>query len=266
MLRLAFSLSCLALLVTPSLARPTSDRGPTPEVRDHRDEPKVRDHRDEPKVRDHRTAPASKTSAPAVRDHRSESVAIDVDDDSRVSERSGPVRVPWVMLPMKLDLGAAGTATSRGRATGMAGSLGIHWASLAPRPTDTDVGIGVFGSLMSTDNHEMEESAVKHYGGYIELGRTLSRGSYWRTWASGRGEYLASRAFGGDTHTGFGASGRLSVELYANAAHADRAGAAVGSWAIGLYVEAAVRDTVEDAGKLHASTGMTLRTPFVLAL
>jgi hypothetical protein len=252
----------------------------TPAVADRRDhrsnrsEPKVRDHRSEPSVRDHRSKPSSSTHVnaptPRVRDHRHDAEA-DVyvyDDSPRVSARYVRPRLPLVMLPFKLDIGAASASTSRGLAGGIGGSLGIHWASLAPRPTDTDVGIGIFGSVMSArDVPEIMESnnEINQYGMYLEVGRTLSRGRLARTWASGRAEYLQSRAFRGDNHYGFGTSARLSAELYASTSGAHRSGVVHGTWALGVYAEVAIRDTALDAGKLYGGVGMTIRTPLLFS-
>lgn len=261
------------LAITPALADRRGESGSGPKVRDHRSdrssELKIRDHRSEPGVRDHRSA---SSASPRVRDHRSEPEAeaeVDIYDDSpRVHRQSVRPRLPLVMLPFKLDVGAASASTSRGLAGGIGGSLGIHWASLAPRPTDTDVGIGIFGSVMSAPDAPAimdSNNEINQYGMYLELGQTLSRGSAWRTWASGRAEYLQSRAFRGDSHLGFGASARLSAELYTSSAGAHRSGVVHGTWAIGVYTEAAMRDTALDAGKLYGGIGMTIRTPLLFS-
>ncbi|MDB4954137.1 MAG: hypothetical protein JWO36_1706 [Myxococcales bacterium] len=171
------------------------------------------------------------------------------------------------MFPLKVDIGAAGANTSRGFAPGIAAAVGIHWASLSPQPTDTDVGIGVFGALLGApkDPNLMSNSDGVAYGGaYLEVGHTLSQGSFWRTWAAGRGEYLASSAFG-DDHKGFGAAGRLSVELFTSGAGIEPRGVFLGTYAIGLYVEAGVRDVAPELGAVHVSGGLTFRTPFVFS-
>jgi hypothetical protein len=186
-----------------------------------------------------------------------------VTDTPRYRRRPGP----RFMMPLKIDIGAAGANTTRGYAPGIGAAVGIHWASLSPTPTDTDVGVGVFGALlappkdatMSTSN-----DGVAYGGAYLELGHTLSRGDFWRTWASGRGEYLASSAFG-DDHKGFGATGRLSAELYVSGVGIEPRGVFLGTYAIGLYVEAGVRDVSSQMGSFHAGAGLTLRTPLVLA-
>ncbi|HEY5945023.1 MAG TPA: hypothetical protein VIV40_06000, partial [Kofleriaceae bacterium] len=196
-----------------------------------------------------------------VRDHRSDTPSIE--GRPRYRRRPGP----RFMMPLKIDIGAAGANTSRGFAPGIGAAVGIHWASLSPRPTDTDVGIGVFGAVLAApeDTSVMnDQNGVAYGGAYLELAHTLSRGNWWRTWASGRGEYLASSAFGED-HTGFGASGRFSAELYASGVGIEPRGLFLGTYAVGVYVEAGVRDVVADVGAFHVSGGLTFRTPLVFA-
>lgn len=204
---------------------------------------------------------------PEVRDHREPVVAPVarpvVTTGPRYRRRPGP----RFMMPLKIDIGAAGANTTRGFAPGIGAAVGIHWASLSPQPTDTDVGIGVFGALLGApkDTSMMSTGNGVAYGGaYLEVAHTLSHGDFWRTWASGRGEYLGSSAFGED-HVGFGASGRLSAELYVSGIGIEPRGLFLGTYAIGVYVEAGVRDVVSDVSALHVSGGLTFRTPLVFA-
>lgn len=204
----------------------------------------------DPEVRDHRS-PVAQPSGPSI--------------ESRPRYRRRPG--PRFMMPLKVDIGAAFADTTRGGAQGIAGAVGIHWASLSPRPTNTDIGIGVFGALLVApeDTTVMDDvNGIAYGGAYLELGHTLSQGSFWRTWASGRGEYLASSAFG-DDHTGVGAAGRLSAELFVSGAGVETRGVFLGTYAIGAYAEVGARDVVEGLGSLHASVGLTFRTPLVFA-
>jgi hypothetical protein len=206
---------------------------------------------------------SSALAAPEVRDHRTTAGQPSVESGRGYRRRPGP----RFMMPLKVDIGASGANTSRGFASGIAAAVGIHWASLSPQPTDTDVGIGVFGALLGApkDTTGMSTSNGVAYGGaYLEVGHTLARGSFWRTWAAGRGEYLGSTAFGND-HAGLGAAGRLSAELYASGAGIEPRGVFLGTYAIGVYLEAGVRDVAADLGAVHVSGGLTFRTPLVFA-
>ena len=205
---------------------------------------------------------SSAQAAPEVRDHR---VAPQPTERTSIRRRQRPG--PRFMMPLKVDLGASGVNTERGFAPGIGMAVGIHWASLSPRPTRTDVGLGVFGALLAApdDTSTMSDSNGVAYGGaYLEVGRTLSQGSFWRTWASGRGEYLASGAFS-ESDAGFGASGRLSAELYVSGVGIEPRGLFLGTYAIGVYVEAAARDMAPGVGMFQASAGFTFRTPLVFA-
>jgi hypothetical protein len=209
------------------------------------------------------TGSSSALADPEVRDHRAPGIQPSVESTPRYRRRPGP----RFMLPLKIDLGATGADTSRGFASGVAAAIGIHWASLSPRPTNTDVGIGVFGALLGApaDTTKMNDSNGVAYGGaYLEVGHTLARGSFWRTWAAGRGEYLAASAFGED-HKGFGGAGRLSAELYVSGVGIAPRGVFLGTYAIGAYLEAGVRDVATDVGIFHVSGGLTFRTPLVFS-
>ncbi|MFN0246428.1 MAG: hypothetical protein ACKV2T_05945 [Kofleriaceae bacterium] len=203
----------------------------------------VRDHRSSPEVRDHRSGSAPTTQV-------------------RYRRRPGP----RFMMPLKIDIGAAGVNTSRGFAPGIGAAVGIHWASLSPKPTNTDVGIGVFGALLATpkDSSSMEDNGVIYGGAYLELGQTLSHGSWWRTWAAARGEYIGSSAFGND-QAGFGGTGRLSAEIFASGVGIEPRGVFLGTYALGVYVEAGARDLVTNVSTFHVGGGITFRTPLVFS-
>ena len=200
-----------------------------------------------------------------VRDHRSETTVAPAPSVRVYKRRPGP----RFMMPLKIDLGATGLSTSRGFAPGMAGAIGIHWASLSPRPTDTDVGIGLFGALAAAPSDPnmptSTDNGVALGGAYLEAGHTLSRGDWWRTWATARGEYLASSAFGMD-RTGFGAAARVSAELYASGVGIAPRGLFLGTYAVGVYAEAGVRQVASSDGLgFQATAGLTFRTPLVFS-
>ncbi len=213
------------------------------------------------------TATAAPAFAQEVRDHRTgpaPAVTVTPSGSSRgYRRRPGP----RFMMPLKVDIGPSVIGSDRGAAPGIAAAVGIHWASLSPNPTQTDVGIGVFGAI-NTAPKDMsiadDKNTIVQGGAYLEVAHTLSHGDWWRTWASGRGEYMKSFAFDREK-IGFGASGRLSVELFVSGVGIEPRGLFLGTYAIGLYVEAGARDTVADVGKVHGSMGLTFRTPLVFS-
>jgi hypothetical protein len=199
-----------------------------------------------------------------VRDHRTPETrpaTFDSPPPRRYRRRVGPK----IMLPLRLDIGMQGASTTQGTMSGLELRLGVHWASLSPRPTKWDVGVGVFGAVLpgpEDDAMPMAENDVLYGGAYLEVGRTLSEGRYWRTWASGRGEYMGSSTFG-DEQVGLGVAGRLSAELYASGVGIEPRGLFVGSYAIGVYAEAAGRGLGNDVSPVQISAGLTFRTPLV---
>lgn len=204
-------------------------------------------------VRDRRTQPPPPTTVTVT----------DAPPPRRYRRRPGP----RIMAPLKIDIGAQGANTSQGFLPGIELRAGIHWASLSPRPTNTDVGLGVFGAVLAGPENDAMPDAKNDvlYGGlYLEIGQTLSRGGHWRTWASGRGEYLGSDAFG-ETQAGFGVAGRLSAELYASGVGIEPRGVFLGTYAIGVYAEVAGRDLGRDVSAVQVSGGLTIRTPLVFS-
>lgn len=215
-------------------------------------------------VRDHRTPAAAASPASGAQGGVAVTPASGPRDSGpRYRRRPGP----RFMLPTKFDIGPSFIGTDRGFAPGISAAIGLHWASLSPNPTNTDVGIGLFGSFNSAPEDMTvvdDDPTVLQGGAYLEIAHTLSGGSWWRTWAAGRGEYMGSRAFDREK-AGFGATGRLSVELFLSGAGIEPRGLFLGTYAIGLYVEAGARDTVADVSNFHMGAGLTFRTPFVFA-
>jgi hypothetical protein len=233
-------LAPLALLASAALGSATADAAPA-------SRPIVQDNRDGsgPVASGHAEAHAAVVVTSAPRRHR---------------RRPGP----RLMMPLRVDLGMQGANTSQGYLPGVELRAGIHWASLSPKPTNFDVGLGVFGAALVGPALEGTETNndVVYGGAYLEVGQTLSHGDWWRTWASGRGEYLASDSFGKES-TGFGVAGRLTAELYASGVGIEPRGLFLGTYAIGVYAEAGVRGLGDDVDALQVSGGLTFRTPLV---
>jgi hypothetical protein len=171
---------------------------------------------------------------------------------------------PRIMLPLQIDIGAIGTSSDRGTLTGAEVAVGVHWASLSPKPTNFDIGLGVVASVMQPGDATGADpdDDVSFVGAYAGIAQTLSHGDFWRTWAGVRGEYLDVDAFG-ERRTGIGAAARLSAELFLSGVGIEPRGIFFGTYALGLYVEAGARQLGPDVGKLQVSGGLTLRTPLV---
>jgi hypothetical protein len=209
-------------------------------------------------------APAPETGPTSARDHRDEARPLVVIDAPPPRRRHRPG--PGIMMPLKVDIGAQGANTTHGFLPGMELSAGIHWASLSPEPTNFDVGLGVFiAALQGPERVVGGDNDVVYGGAYLELGETLSHGDWWRTWASGRAEYLGTDAFGKQS-TGFGVAGRLSAELYTSGVGIEPRGVFLGTYAIGVYTEVAARGLGDEVGEFQVSAGLTFRTPLVFEL
>lgn len=170
---------------------------------------------------------------------------------------------PRLMAPLKIDIGGLMAGSDYGTLGGAELSIGIHSASLWPEPVNWDVGIGLFGAALS--NQRLEDNDVDPVsmgGAYIEFGKTLSGGDFWRTWASGRGEYFGSNAFG-EERTGLGASGKLEAELYLSGVGIAPNGIFFGTYALGVFVEASARRVSNDVNLVQIGAGLTIRTPLV---
>lgn len=174
---------------------------------------------------------------------------------------------PRLMMPLKIDIGAQGANSEMGFLPGMELRAGIHWASLSPKPTNFDLGVGLFGAVLGGPENDLMPEADNDvlYGGvYLEAGQTLSHGDFWRTWASGRAEYFGRSSFG-EEDAGFGVAGRMSAELFASGVGIEPRGLFLGTYALGVYAEVGGRQLGDDVSALQVSGGLTFRTPLVFA-
>lgn len=169
---------------------------------------------------------------------------------------------PRLMAPLRIDIGGIGANSTYGFLSGAEVSVGVHWASLSPTPTSFDIGIGALAGAMTNPDVPATSDGLAYGGLYAEFGKSLSRGDYWRTWASGRGELINADAFG-TQHNGIGVSAKLEAELYLHGVGVSPDGIFLGSYALGLYVEAAARRMGNDVSMLQIGAGLTIRTPLV---
>jgi hypothetical protein len=173
----------------------------------------------------------------------------------------------FLIPPVEIDVGVGapiGPAVER-LAPSTEILAGVHWASLAWRPTKLDVGIGYVGSFRFIDDPmALEDRELRVHGGYFSLATTIARQNHWRTWLVARGELL--RAYDGErVLSALGGSLRISTELFASGATGDRGLAVVGTLALGIYVEATYRDLPAELGPFGVTSGVTCRLPFIVA-
>ena len=211
--------------------------------------------------------PAHTALAGGVEGHATVSAGVSVGVQPVQPRRCRRAPGPRLMAPLRITLGGIGAASDFGTLTGPEVSVGIHWASLSPTPTDFDIGLGLFGASLGNGRTPVDPATGDHelltYGGaYAEYGHRLSGGDFWRTWASGRGEYLTSEGFG-ENHRGIGVSAKLEAELYLSGVGVSPEGIFLGTYAIGLYVQGGVRRISADVSDVQLGLGVTIRTPMV---
>lgn len=184
-----------------------------------------------------------------------------------------------VLPPAAVDVGVS-TPVAGGEAVGPAMEVlaGVHWASIAWRPTRLELGVGYVGSFRALDRRgrgvlaratarEPDETFALH-GGYLALGRTIVGDRHFRTWVEVRGELLRGR-LDERTFSAVGGALRVSAELYTAIAFARGRPNAIaivaGTLALGVYLEASHRDLARELGPTGITGGFSVRVPFVLA-
>ena len=186
-----------------------------------------------------------------------------------------------VIPPIEAEFGLSAPL---GEATPMTTSneihVGVHWASLAWKPTRFDVGVGYAGSFRdlpasrgvyrTADTLTIEvEPQLRMHGMYFSLAYAIENHRYWRTWIGGRVEGL-NGDYQGRSLTAVGGSVRIAAEIYT--AGADAAGDhnllafMAGAWALGVYVEGTARSLPDELGPIGVGAGVSMRVPFILAV
>jgi len=177
--------------------------------------------------------------------------------------------------PVEIDMGVGATIGSSSAVVGPTEDLlaGLHWASLAWKPTPIDIGIGYVGSARQvvpgysarTVDTTPFDNQLRLDGGYLELGKTLQGSSrHWRTWLSARGELLHG-SVNDRSFSAIGGAVRVSSEVYLSGAAGGRNAIICGTLALGIYVEASHRDIAPELGPNGVTSGVSIRLPFILA-
>jgi hypothetical protein len=174
---------------------------------------------------------------------------------------SGGILIP----PVEVDLGVGVPVGATDLPPSTEVLAGVHWASLAWKPTRVDVGIGYVGSFREIDDPmRLADRSITLHGAYFALGTTIARGQHWRTWLTARGELM----HGNDEHHEFSVLGsalRVATEIYGSGASGGRNALLVGTFALGIYVEATYRDVPAAYGPFGLSSGVSCRLPFLVA-
>ena len=182
-----------------------------------------------------------------------------------VSARAGGNAIGWP--PAKVDVGYLTFATGDGIYSGGQVLVGLNWATIYPRRTWFDIGLGYVGAWMDDPFPRLQPSpkvdagppTMRLHGGYLELAGRVASGKWWRTWLSGRGELSSF-----DGAPSLGAAARVSTELWGGVLEGGRNGVLVGVFAFGVWVEASARELGKrDVMVTAASAGLSVRVPLL---
>jgi hypothetical protein len=189
---------------------------------------------------------------------------------SCMRSNSGAFGIP----PAKVDIGYLTIGTDKGVSTGKQMLVGMNWATIYPKRTRFDVGVGYVGAAFQDPfPHEptptrdgkpginvapAEPRSIILHGGYLELSARIASGSHWRTFVSGRGELSSV-----DGASSLGTAARISTELWGGVMAGGRNALAVGVLALGVWVEASTRELGDRGVVTAASAGMSVRLPLL---
>jgi hypothetical protein len=176
--------------------------------------------------------------------------------------------------PAKVDGGYLTFRTADGTFSGAQWLVGLNWATIYPKKTRFDIGLGYVGAAF-TDPVEPrrveidpkgvtvlpdDHPVIQMHGGYLELSTRVAAGKHWRTWLSTRGELLSV-----DGDGALGGAARLTAEVWGGVMSGRGRGIAVGVFALGVWVEASARELGDREMVIAAaSAGMSVRVPLIL--
>jgi hypothetical protein len=170
--------------------------------------------------------------------------------------------------PVRIELGHAVTGTREGpplEATQLA--VGLSWASLYPKPTPVDFGVGFIATFAPEPDTVAKAREVGPVdddhdaaGAYVDLAVRGAAGRHWRTWVGARGELMDQ----GEVST-LGAAARASIELWTGAMGIERGGAIIGTVAVSAWAETGLREQVRGGAASFVAAGLGMRLPLIVA-
>ncbi len=184
--------------------------------------------------------------------------------------------IAGALPPSRSDVGTTMTHADGEVATGVRVATGAHWASGSlDREQDYDIGVGYIYENASESGGDIRDEpgdgtdALVSHGVYASFATLLSRDIREddRTWFGLRSEYL--RASDGSNSIGVLARGTWEIfgASEGGGGFSDNcgggAGYAMGTTALGLYLEAGPRRTFNNEASVSATAGVSLRLPFL---
>ena len=172
--------------------------------------------------------------------------------------------------PIAVDFGSSVLSAKEGTVrtrTGTVLTVGLKWATIYPKRTSFDVGIGYVGTVIRTDDapahHSSKAPAARNtlssmHGGFLEFSGLAAERSHVRAWVSGRAELLRS-----NDEAVLGIATRLSAEVWTGLSHSSHSGGVYGVGALGVWTELGVRRMPSLGLVQQVSVGLSVRLPVV---
>ena len=173
--------------------------------------------------------------------------------------------------PLAVDFGSSVlSAKEAGVRTGTVLTVGLKWATIYPKRTSFDLGIGYVGTMIRTDGaptaHRSSKARAAQnrlssmHGGFLEFSGLATDRSHARAWVSGRAELMKS-----NDEAVLGIATRLSAEVWTGLSHSSLGGGVYGVGALGVWTELGVRRLPSLGLVQHLSVGLSVRLPVVVS-
>lgn len=182
--------------------------------------------------------------------------------------------------PARVDLAPTAMVNAGETSAGYQLKAGLHWASLSSNTrTPIDIGFGVVLENLQPEVVPLEEkdksgelvtsSFIERprqiRGSYVELAVRTFGSRHRRAWLGVRLDVLRAR-FSDRSKTGLGVTGRASWELVGGVSGAGGGGGGGGvihgSFALGMFFEAGIRQLPGEPASMVSTAGLTGRLPF----
>ncbi len=170
--------------------------------------------------------------------------------------------------PLSIEVGAASISTpDGGHIAASQGLVGLSWASLYPKPTPIDLGVGVIwtavpdpveSTVMRTIGPSERDPSADAVGGYLHMAVRVDSGRHWRTWAGMRGELMGQDGVGV-----LGGAARVSAELWTGIGVGGSGGAILGTVALTGWAELGARERPDRSIATIVAAGVGVRLPLV---
>ena len=168
--------------------------------------------------------------------------------------------------PLTIDFGSTALSSdSRAGRTARLISASLNWATIYPKRTAFDIGIGYTAIFDAPDSepdkiHSRTNSGFSMHGGFLSLSRLIGELAHTRAWIGTRVEML--RANG---ETVYGVSTRLSAEVWKGLALSGSNSGILGVGALGLWTEFGLRQLPNSGMLQHVSVGLSMRLPLFIS-